>query len=138
MDKKWPELKFLDFSPMVLGIIVFSFAFLNFILFLLFRKKDIRNKKQHRLIATINILIELFIAITILYKGHVLFIIFAPIIILFHSLLGHGITTELSDQDKAGIKVFREEQWHTHMRARYMDFFYFSGYYFVESWKKIL
>jgi hypothetical protein len=73
----------------------------------------------------------------VLYKGHTLFIIFAPFIIIFSSLLEHGITTELSKKDKAGIQVFEKEQLFTNLKAGFVDLMFFPGFYLIESWKKI-
>jgi len=101
-----------------------------------FRKKNIKNKKNHKIVSSINILIELFIVTVVLYKGHVLFIIFSPFIIIFLTLMGHGITKELSDHDKAGIRIFKEEIYTTIIKARFTDFLFFPGYYLVESWGK--
>jgi len=132
MDK-WLNIIFLDFSPKIRVIIIAVYIIINLILYLSFRKKDISNVLFHKILSMINIFAELFIIAMILYQFHVLFIIFAPFIIMFITLLGYGINAELSDDDKAVLVVGGLP---TNIKAKYIEFIYFPGYYLLESWKK--
>ena len=133
---KWPEIKFLDFSLKIRVILIIGYIVLNIILFILFRKKDIKNKLFHKIMSMINIFIELFIIVICLYQFHVLFIIFAPFIIGFITLLGYGINKELSEEDKAGLVINNGYRLPVNINAKYIEFIYFPGYYLIESWKK--
>jgi len=133
MDK-WLNIIFLDFSPKIRVIIISIYIIINLILYIFFRKKDINNVLFHKILSMINVFTELFIIAMILYQFHVLFIIFAPFIIMFITLLGYGINAELSDDDKAALVV--NGGLPTNIKAKYIEFIYFPGYYLLESWKK--
>ena len=129
----WPEIKIIDFSLKTRVIFIVIYIIFNVIFYVLFRKKDINNKLLHKLLSLINIFAELFILIICLYQLHILFIIFAPFIIMYITLLGYGLNTELSDEDKAVLVV--NNRLPTNLNARYIEFIYFPGYYLVESWR---
>jgi len=135
MDKL-SDIKFLDFSFKIRVILIIVYIVINLILYILFRRKDIRNKLFHKIISIINILTELFIISICLYQFNVLFIIFAPFIIVFITLLGYGINAELSDEDKAGLVFNKNYRFSVNINAKYTEFIYFPGYYLIESWKK--
>ena len=131
----WPEMKIIDFSLKTRAIFIVIYIIFNVVFYVLFRKKDINNKLLHKIISLINIFAELFILIICLYQLHILFIIFAPFIIMYITLLGYGLNTELSDEDKAGFVINKKIRLPTNLNAKYAEFIYFPGYYLIESWK---
>jgi hypothetical protein len=133
---KWPLIYFLDFSLKIRVILIIGYIVFNLIFYILFRRKDIKNKLFHKIISMINIFIELFIFVICLYQFHILFIIFAPFIIGFITLLGYVINAELSDEDKARLVFNRGFQLPVNINSKFIEFIYFPGYYLIESWKK--
>jgi hypothetical protein len=115
---------------------ILTYIVINILFFIKFRKKELNGKIIHKILSLINVLMELFILIICLYQFHVLFIIFAPFIIVFITLFGYGINTDLSDEDKAGWVINRNLRLPTNIEAKYTEFIFFPGYYMVESWKK--
>jgi amino acid transporter len=131
----WPEMKILDFSLKTRVTFIVIYIVFNVIFYVLFKKKDINNKLLHKLTSLINIFAGLFILIICLYQLHILFIIFAPFIIMYITLFGYGLNTELSDEDKAGLVVNKSISLPTNLNTKYSEFIFFPGYYLMESWK---
>ena len=134
-----------DFAPIInipnniYATIVIIFMVLNLIMFLLFRKK-IKNAFFHKIISLINFIIEIIIFVIGFYKGHPLFITFVPFVVGFMTVLGYGLTTELSDEDKSMTVVIHRIPVLTdggiRMKARFLELIFFPGYYLIKSWKK--
>ena len=115
--------------------IVLIFIIANAIMFIIFRK-NIRIKKFHKIISFFNYIYEIIIVIVGLYKAHP-FIIFSPFIIGFCTMLGYGLTKELSDEDKAGLVIRRGLfPLPVSLKARFLELVFFPGYYLLKSWKK--
>jgi hypothetical protein len=132
----WSEINFLDFSLKTRFVLIILFTIINIILYILFRKSDINNKFIHKIISIINIFMELFIMVICLYKFHVLYIILAPLIIIFITAIGYGINKELSDEDKSILVVRRGFKLSTKFKSKFVELVYFPGYYLMESWRK--
>jgi hypothetical protein len=132
----WPEINLLDFSLKTRFVLIILFTIINIILYMLFRRRDINNKFIHKIISIINIFTELFIMVICLYKFHVLYILFAPFIIIFITAIGYGINKELSDEDKSILFIKRGFQLPTSFKSKFVELVYFPGYYLIESWRK--
>ena len=120
--------------------ILFSYVFLNVVLFIIYQFTD-KYKTIHRILSTLDNILFVLILGYFFYQVNHLFVIIIPCILLLIYPISWGLNRELSDEDAASVVKMNSPFPTNHENriktgAAFAHFLTFPFYYLLDSWQK--